>query len=101
MGWSSATGGHKICHSISTAGGWSSPVAAAASADPSRWPSRGPGPACRSARAGRRTLHGRTPEIAAHGRPTHSASCDLADRDAIFRYVGDAAAALGGIDVLV
>jgi NAD(P)-dependent dehydrogenase (short-subunit alcohol dehydrogenase family) len=40
-------------------------------------------------------------EIAAHGRPTHSALRPRADRDAIFRYVGDAAAALGGIDVLV
>src|SRR6516165_9702197 len=40
-------------------------------------------------------------EIAAHGCPTHSAACDLADRDAILRYVSAAAAALGGIDVLV
>ena len=40
-------------------------------------------------------------EIAAHGRPTHSAACDLADRDAIVRYISAAAAALGGIDVLV
>jgi 3-oxoacyl-[acyl-carrier protein] reductase len=40
-------------------------------------------------------------EIAAHARPTHSAGCDLADRDAIFRYIGEAAEALGGIDVLV
>jgi 3-oxoacyl-[acyl-carrier protein] reductase len=40
-------------------------------------------------------------EIAAHGRTTHPAACDLADRDAILRYVGEAAAALGGIDVLV
>ena len=40
-------------------------------------------------------------EIAAHGRPTHSAACDLADRDAIVSYISEAAAALGGIDVLV
>ena len=40
-------------------------------------------------------------EIAAHARPTHSAGCDLADRDAVFRYIGEAAEALGGIDVLV
>jgi len=40
-------------------------------------------------------------EIAARARPTHSAGCDLADRDAIFRYIGEAAEALGGIDVLV
>jgi 3-oxoacyl-[acyl-carrier protein] reductase len=40
-------------------------------------------------------------EIAVHGRPTHSAACDLADRDRIVRYTREAAAALGGIDVLV
>jgi 3-oxoacyl-[acyl-carrier protein] reductase len=40
-------------------------------------------------------------EIAAHRRPTHSAACDLADRDAIFGYIGEVATVLGGIDVLV
>ncbi|MDO9713693.1 SDR family NAD(P)-dependent oxidoreductase [Paracraurococcus lichenis] len=40
-------------------------------------------------------------EIAANGHPTHSSVCDLADRDAIFHYVEEAASALGGIDVLV
>jgi 3-oxoacyl-[acyl-carrier protein] reductase len=40
-------------------------------------------------------------EIAALGYRTHSAALDLADRDAVLRYVGEAAAALGGIDVLV
>jgi len=40
-------------------------------------------------------------EIAAHGHPTHAASCDLADAAAIAAYVPAAAAALGGIDILV
>jgi len=31
----------------------------------------------------------------------HAATCDLADHDAIKRYIAEAAAALGGIDVLV
>ena len=40
-------------------------------------------------------------ELAAHGHGTHAASCDLADGDAIGRYVAQAADALGGIDILV
>ncbi|NCT68182.1 MAG: SDR family oxidoreductase [Rhodanobacteraceae bacterium] len=39
--------------------------------------------------------------IAAHGGTAHTQSCDLADVRAIEGYVHDAAAALGGIDVLV
>ena len=39
--------------------------------------------------------------LAAHGVPAHAQSCDLADADAIATWVADAAAALGGIDVLV
>src|SRR5258708_16606214 len=39
-------------------------------------------------------------EIAAHGHPTHSGVCDLADAAAIRAYVAEAAGALGGIDVL-
>ncbi|MBT2144879.1 MULTISPECIES: SDR family oxidoreductase [unclassified Rhodanobacter] len=39
--------------------------------------------------------------LAAHGVPVHAQSCDLADARAIDAYVADAAAALGGIDVLV
>jgi len=39
--------------------------------------------------------------LAAHGVPAHAQRCDLADADAIASWVGDAAAALGGIDVLV
>ncbi len=40
-------------------------------------------------------------EIAAVGVPNFAASVDLADADAIARFVPDAAAALGGVDVLV
>ena len=40
-------------------------------------------------------------EIAAHGPRAHAGVCDLADGAAIMRYVADAAAALGGIDLLV
>ncbi|MDX2201638.1 MAG: SDR family NAD(P)-dependent oxidoreductase [Hyphomicrobiaceae bacterium] len=40
-------------------------------------------------------------EIAARGGVAHAAACDLADREAIAGYVASAAAALGGIDILV
>jgi 3-oxoacyl-[acyl-carrier protein] reductase len=40
-------------------------------------------------------------EIAAHGGKTHAARCDLAKEAEIKRYIGEAAQALGGIDVLV
>lgn len=40
-------------------------------------------------------------EIAAFGHATHAAPCDLGDADQIAGYVAAAAAALGGIDVLV
>lgn len=40
-------------------------------------------------------------EIASHGHKAHAASCDLADGPAVGRWVADAAAALGGIDILV
>jgi 3-oxoacyl-[acyl-carrier protein] reductase len=39
--------------------------------------------------------------IAAHGVPVHRQSCDLGDAAAINAYVADAAASLGGIDVLI
>ncbi|MBK9362557.1 MAG: SDR family oxidoreductase [Rubrivivax sp.] len=39
--------------------------------------------------------------IAVHGHRVHTATCDLADADSIARYVPAAAAALGGIDVLI
>jgi 3-oxoacyl-[acyl-carrier protein] reductase len=40
-------------------------------------------------------------DIAALGHRTHAAACDLADAAAVARYIGEAAAALGGIDILV
>jgi 3-oxoacyl-[acyl-carrier protein] reductase len=40
-------------------------------------------------------------ELAAHGHATHAAPCDLADGAAIAGYIAAAAAALGGIDILV
>jgi 3-oxoacyl-[acyl-carrier protein] reductase len=40
-------------------------------------------------------------EIAARGVKTHVGVCDLADGDAVARYIADAAEALGGIDILV
>ena len=40
-------------------------------------------------------------ELKAKGRKVHAAVCDLADAVAVPQYVQDAAAALGGIDVLV
>jgi 3-oxoacyl-[acyl-carrier protein] reductase len=40
-------------------------------------------------------------ELAACGRPVHAATCDLGDAGALARYIGEAAAALGGIDVLI
>jgi len=40
-------------------------------------------------------------ELKEKGAKAHSAVCDLADGAAVTRYVNDAAAALGGIDVLV
>jgi 3-oxoacyl-[acyl-carrier protein] reductase len=40
-------------------------------------------------------------DIGKHGGQVHWGSCDLANGEAIKRYVEDAAAALGGIDILV
>jgi 3-oxoacyl-[acyl-carrier protein] reductase len=40
-------------------------------------------------------------ELKAKGKKVHAAVCDLADGGAVTRYVNEAAAALGGIDVLV
>ncbi|KAB7768602.1 SDR family NAD(P)-dependent oxidoreductase [Xanthomonas maliensis] len=39
--------------------------------------------------------------LAAHGAPVHTASCDLADAAQLQHYVATAAAALGGLDVVV
>jgi 3-oxoacyl-[acyl-carrier protein] reductase len=40
-------------------------------------------------------------ELAARGGAVHAATCDLGNADAVARYIGEAASALGGIDVLV
>ena len=40
-------------------------------------------------------------ELARHGHTAHAAPCDLADAASVARYVAEAQAALGGIDVLV
>jgi len=40
-------------------------------------------------------------DVAQHGHAAHAGVCDLADGAAIRHYIGDAAQALGGIDVLV
>jgi 3-oxoacyl-[acyl-carrier protein] reductase len=50
---------------------------------------------------GASTLQATQAELAAHGVKAHAAPCDLADGAAVHRYVAEAAAALGGIDVLV
>jgi len=50
---------------------------------------------------GAETLERARAELAAHGMPTHAAACDLADALDVQRYVSEAGAALGGIDVLV
>jgi len=50
---------------------------------------------------GRAGLDATSAEIAAHGVKSHSAVCDLADKDAIATYIAAAADSLGGIDILV
>lgn len=40
-------------------------------------------------------------ELAGHGHVAHAATCDLAQADSIAGYIDDAAAALGGIDILI
>lgn len=40
-------------------------------------------------------------DIARHGHRAHAAACDLADAAAVPRYIDAAAAALGGLDILV
>ncbi|GGG33148.1 3-oxoacyl-ACP reductase [Caldovatus sediminis] len=50
---------------------------------------------------GAEALEATRADLAATGRPAHAAVCDLADAAAIARWVEGAAAALGGVDVLV
>jgi 3-oxoacyl-[acyl-carrier protein] reductase len=47
------------------------------------------------------TLSAAREEVGRHGRQVHAAACDVADAAAIARYIEEAAAALGGIDILV
>jgi NAD(P)-dependent dehydrogenase (short-subunit alcohol dehydrogenase family) len=50
---------------------------------------------------GQAALETTTNEILAYGVKAHAGICDLADKDAIAAYIAAAAAALGGIDILV
>lgn len=50
---------------------------------------------------GREALSAVDADLRACGRPSHTAVCDLSSKDDIDRYIPAAAAALGGIDVLV
>lgn len=50
---------------------------------------------------GAEALEATRAELAEHGHRVHAARCDLADGPAVTHYVADAAAELGGIDVLV
>ena len=50
---------------------------------------------------GAEALEATRTELAAHGTTVHAATCDLASEADISRYIPEAAAALGGIDVLV
>lgn len=50
---------------------------------------------------GRGPLEAARAEVAKFGATAHASSCDLADGEAVARYIDEAAGALGGIDVLV
>ncbi len=50
---------------------------------------------------GASTLEETRGEIAARGGKVHAATCDLSDGKAVAAYIGEAASALGGIDILV
>jgi len=50
---------------------------------------------------GAEALEAARKEIAATGVAAHAATCDLADGEAVARYIADAARALGGLDILV
>ncbi len=50
---------------------------------------------------GAETLERIRDEIALHGVKAHAGVCDLADAAAVARYIAEAGAALGGIDILV
>ena len=50
---------------------------------------------------GSESLEATRSELARHGHKAHAGACDLADAAALARYVAQAGAALGGIDVLI
>jgi len=50
---------------------------------------------------GAATLEATRKELAALGHKVHAATCDLSQEPAIKAYIADAAAALGGVDILV
>src|SRR5215813_11425159 len=50
---------------------------------------------------GAETLEATRGEVAQFGHAAHAGVCDLGDAGAIRRYIGEAAQALGGIDILV
>ena len=50
---------------------------------------------------GAEALEAARQQIAGCGVKAHAATCDLADGEAVARYIGEAAEALGGIDILV
>ncbi|MDE2005275.1 MAG: SDR family oxidoreductase [Rhodospirillales bacterium] len=50
---------------------------------------------------GAETLATTRAELARHGGTVHAGACDLGDGAAIARYIAEAAAALGGIDILI
>ena len=76
-------------------------MAAAASAARSRLAFAAAGADVSICARGSDTLQATRAEIARHGHQAHAATCDLADGAAVTRYVSEAGAALGGIDVLV
>jgi 3-oxoacyl-[acyl-carrier protein] reductase len=75
-----------------------SPVAAAGSGGRSRWLLPRREPACAR---GAEALAATREEIARHGGVADASVCDLSDAAAIPPYIEAAAAALGGIDILV
>ena len=50
---------------------------------------------------GEESLRAAEKALVGRGGAVHAATCDLADGEAVARYIGDAARALGGVDVLV
>ena len=93
--------GETQCNSVSRASGPSSPAAARASGARSRSAFAQAGAAVSICARGAPALDTTAAEIAALGVKAHAGECDLADKAAIATYIAAAAAALGGIDILV